>query len=78
MNRSVICTRGIFMKENEHSLEPTANTTIVPDAEQYARENPGHVDDEFLDTYTKGLMDLNEQLSDNFQDSASAGLKVVL
>ena len=66
------------MKENEHTLEPIFHDVIVPDAEQFARENPGHVDDEFLDTYTKGLMDLNEQLSDNFQDGASAGLKVVL
>lgn len=66
------------MNDNDQTSDQNASGNAAPDAEQFARENPGHVDEEFLDTYTKGLMNLNEQLSDNFQDSESAGLKVVL
>lgn len=66
------------MNDNDQTSDQNAPGNTVPDAEQYARENPAFVDEEFLDTYTKGLMGLNEQLSDNFQDSESAGIKVIL
>ena len=69
---------GVIMKENNQTFDLNRSGNSVPDAEQFARENPGHVDEQFLDNYTRGLMDLNEQLSDNFQDSDSAEIKIVL
>jgi hypothetical protein len=66
------------MKEHDQTFDLNTSGNKVPDAEQYARENPGHVDEQFLDNYTRGLMDLNEQLSENFQDSEAAEIKIVL